>query len=151
MAPRQSQRVRLFGGIQACADSGLFAPASNQSGARCAQTHNGGWARTNSGWYTKLSGCCFGKRPLGSVCWLLVRRCSDADACDISAAGVCDCAVRTLAERESRPRPHVVLCRCKTSAICLLLLLLCVRECSRERERKKLLSKLNLYAAIQHS
>lgn len=71
---------------------------------------------------------CFGKLPLGSVC-------SDADVCDISAAGVCDCAVRTLGEMESRPRPHVALRRCKTSAIRLLLLLL--RQRVRQGARMK--------------
>lgn len=72
-----------------------------------------------------------------SVCWLLGRRSGDADVRDISAADVCDCAVRTLGETESRPRPHVALCRCKTSAICLLLLLLLSRQRVQQGARKK--------------
>lgn len=146
MAPCQSQRVRLFGGIQACADSSLFAPASNQSGARCAQTHNGGWARTNSGWYTKLSGCCVFAVSAG--CW------EDAPVMQTCATSRLQMSVIVLCGRLVRRRagpahtshcagakhPQFVFCCCCCR----------VRECSRERERKKLLLKLNLYAAIEH-
>lgn len=41
--PRHSQAVRLLAGIQACAHSALFAPASDQRGARGAQTRSAGW------------------------------------------------------------------------------------------------------------